>query len=291
MTSLNERTVLTCLHIGSYNGKAIDREITEEVSEHHHADLKDAGRYSKQLIASKFLKPVMSKIGTARKLHRLLTLPWDDDARILSNTGFTHYSDQMRWQRLGVEAAAAEFVAHWAEYINEARTRLGNMFDYEDYPVAEVVGKRFYIDVEIKPVPMAGDFRAELSEASVKAITKDIERRTEERMEKAMDDVFERIAETTGKMAEKLRSFKPRVVGEAGEGVFRDSLVYNLRELAELIPSLNITNDKRLTDLHTQLLADCVAHEPSELRDNEKLRKQTAAAAEKILKKVNGYLA
>ena len=107
MTSLNERTVLTCLHIGSYNGKAVDREITEEVSEQHHADLKDAGRYSKQLIASKFLKPVVSKIGTARKLHRLLTLPWDDDARILSNTGFTHYSDQMRLQRLGVEAAAA----------------------------------------------------------------------------------------------------------------------------------------------------------------------------------------
>jgi hypothetical protein len=291
MTSLNERTVLTCLHIGSYNGKAVDREITEEVSEQHHADLKDAGRYSKQLIATKFLKPVTSKISNARRIHRLLTLPWDDDARILSNTGFNQYTETMRLQRLGVEAAAAEFVAHWAEFINEARTRLGNMFSYEDYPVAEVVGKKFYVDVEIKPVPAAGDFRAELSDAHVKAVTKDIERRTEERLGRAMDDVFERIQDATSKMVEKLRAYKPRVIGEANEGVFRDSLVYNLRELAELIPALNITNDKRLDELHTRLLADCTKHEPDELREDEKLRRKTADAAEKILAKVNSYLA
>ncbi len=291
MTSLNERTVLTSLHIGAYNGKAVDRQVTEEVSERHHADLKDAGRYSKQLIASKYLQPVISKINNTRRVHRLLTLPWDDDARILSNTGFNHYTETMRLQRHSVEAAAGEFAAHWPDYIQEARTRLGNMFDYEDYPVAEVVAKKFYIDVEIKPVPVAGDFRAELSDASVKAITKDIERRTEERLGKAMNDVFERIADATGKMVEKLRAYKPKVIGEAQEGTFRDSLVYNIRELAELIPSLNITGDKRLDELHTRLLADCAAHEPDQLRDNEKLRKQTAAAAEKILKKVNGYLA
>jgi hypothetical protein len=145
--------------------------------------------------------------------------------------------------------------------------------------------------VEIKPVPAAGDFRAELSDAHVKAVTKDIERRTEERLGRAMDDVFERIQDATSKMVEKLRAYKPRVIGEANEGVFRDSLVYNLRELAELIPALNITNDKRLDELHTRLLADCTKHEPDELREDEKLRRKTADAAEKILAKVNSYLA
>lgn len=293
MATLAERTVLTCLHIGSYNGKMIDPEITEEVSDHHHAERRGAGTYTKQLIALKYLKNVSSKINVTRKIHRLLTLPWDDDARILSNTGFVHYSEQMRMQRLAVEAAANTLCTpdSVAEYVHEAKNRLGTMFNHADYPTAENIRKRFWVDVEIKPVPTAGDFRAELDANLVKSITKDIERRTEERMEKAVDDVFQRIAECTERMVERLRAFKPATVIDAAENTFRDSLVWNIRELAELIPSLNITNDKRLDDLHTKLLSDCTKHEPEKLRQDAKLRQQTADAAEKILKKVNSYLA
>lgn len=291
MTALSERCMLTSLHISSWNGRAVDRQVTEEVSEKHHADLKDAGRYSKQLVASKYLKNVTSKINVTRRIHRLLTLPWDDSARILSNVGFIHYTDQMRMQRQAVEAAANEFCNQLPEFIHEAKARLGTMFDQEDYPQAENLRKQFAVDVEIKPVPSAGDFRAELSDAHVKAITKDIERRTNERMESAVNDVFERIADCTGKMVERLRAYSPGNVGTAAEGQFRDTLVWNIRELADLIPSLNITSDKRLQDLHTALLADCTVHEPDALRNDSKLRKQTADAAERILKKVNTFMA
>jgi hypothetical protein len=291
MTVLNERCVLSCLTVGGWNGKMIDRDVTEGVSEKYHADRFDAGRYSKQLVATKYLKNVSSKISVTRRVHRLLTLPWDDSARILSNTGYLHYTEQMRLQRHAVEAAATAFCEQLPEFIHEAKARLGTMFDQGDYPLAEVLRKKFYVDIEIKPVPTAGDFRAELSDAHVKAITKDIERRTDQRMKAAVDDVFKRIADATSKMVERLRAFKPATVTEEAENTFRDTLVWNIRELAELIPSLNITDDKRLRDLHTALLADCTVHEPQKLRDDAKLRAKTADAAEKILKKVNTFMA
>jgi hypothetical protein len=287
---LSERTVLTSLHIGSWTGNAIDRQVTEEVSETHSADITGAGRYSKQLIAKRFLQQVNSKISVTRRVHRLLTLPWDDDARILSIQGYQHYTEQMRLNRLATEAAAAEFVSHYDSHIHEARTRLGSMFNREDYPAADVILKKFYIDVEIKPVPEAGDFRAELTNQSVEAITKDIERRTDQRLEAAVNDVFKRISDCAARMVERLRAYKP-VEGGRAENSFKDSLVWNIKELADLLPSLNITGDKRLDDLQAKLLDDLTSNSPEILRDNERLREQTANKAEAIMKKVEKYLA
>lgn len=291
MSRLSERAVLAGLHIGTWSGTLHDRDVTEEVSDSHKADRKDSGRYVKQLISKKALHHVGSHISAARRAHKLLTLPWDDlGTRILSNRGYIAYTDQMRLRTQAVNAAAHEFCANYDQYVNEAKTRLGSMFSQEDYPSAENVQKKFYVDVEIKPVPEAGDFRAELSNDSVKAIVKDIETRTEARLQAAVNDVFERIADVTGKMVERLRLYKPSADGSRPEHTFKDSLVYNIQELADLIPVLNITNDIRLDALQQRLLNDLVEHSPDLLRDDERLRNKTADAAEKILKKVQGFL-
>ena len=89
---LSERTILSCLHVKAWSGNATDRDVTEEVSETHKADVVGAGRYTKRLVSLKFLREVNSKINTARSTHRILTLPWDDSARIMSTTSYNHYS-------------------------------------------------------------------------------------------------------------------------------------------------------------------------------------------------------
>jgi len=292
MSKLSERAMLAALHTGSWSGAAHDQQVTEEVSESHKAAERDAGRYTKQLVASKFLRHVSGKMGVARRVHRLLTLPWDDDGtRILSCAGHKHYTEQMRLMRHTIEAAAGEFVKGMPDYIKEARERLGTMFDSADYPDADEVRKKFYVDVEIKPIPEAGDFRAQLSDASVKAIVKDIEQRSNARIEAAMNDVFERIAGVTGRMAERLRAYKPVVVEGEKKTVLQDTVIYSIKELADLLPSLNITNDPRLVTLQKQLLKDLVEHSPEVLRADPKKRNQTADRAEAIFRKVSSYLA
>jgi len=280
--------MLSSLHLSAWSGQAVDRQVTEETAESHNADLKDSGRYSKQLVSKKALRKVLGKIAVTRQTHKLLTLPWDDSARILSAQGYMHYTQQMRLHRLAVEAAAKEFAASFDKHIKEAKTRLGTMFNKADYPDAGEVAKRYVVDVEIKPIPDAGDFRTKLADNTLKAITKDIERRTQERIENAVKDVFERVVAVTGKMAERLNAYED---AEGQEGTFRDSLVYNVAQLADLLPSLNIADDKRLDDLAKQLKADLVQHSPEVLRSDAKVRKQTALKAEKLAKKVGQYLA
>lgn len=288
---LSERAMITTLSMGIWSGRLIDREVTDEVSETHKADLRDAGVYSKQLISKKFLRDITSAASVARQTHKLLTLPWDDNGdRILTATGYQHYTDQMRLRRHHFEANVVQFCKGIPGYITEAKVRLGTMFDSEDYPSKDEIQKKFSYDVEIKPVPESGDFRTKLSDASIKAITKDIEARSDARVEKAMQDVFKRVYDVTEKMSERLRAYKPADEGEPSENRFKDSLVYNVKEQADLLSSLNITGDPRVEQLQKQLLAELVEHSPEILRSNDRIRNKTADKAEAILAKVKKYM-
>src|SRR5262249_52015514 len=152
--------------------------------------------------------------------------------------------------------------------------RLGNMFDPENYASSEGIKEAFYFDVEIKGISEAADFRAKLTDDSVKAIVKDIERRQDERLQSAMNEVYNRVLEVTGHMVERLKNYQPPTGKKKGEkGVnFQDSTVYNIKELADLLPALNLTNDQRLIDLQQRLLDDLVEHSPEILKANPKIR-------------------
>lgn len=293
---LSERAILVTLHTGAWTGSLVDKQVTEEVSEANNAAKNGAGRYNKQIVASRFLSAVNSKVSQIRRTHFALSLPWEDSgARILATRGYENYCEQIRNGRIMVEAAAREFVKGMDVYIDEAKVRLGDMFDAADYPEADEILSRFYVEYETQQVPEAGDFRAALTKDQVKAVVKDIEARTNERVQIAMHSAFERIADVTGKMAEKLRDFEPatgKAKGQRGKAAFRATLVYNVKELAELLPSLNITGDKRLDQLQKDLLKLCDPDMPPEvLRIDAKARAKMAKQADDVFKKVSEYLA
>jgi len=291
MSLLSERVMLASLRIGSWSGTLFDGNVTEEVSERHNAE-KGAGRYNKQIVSRKFLHPVTSKIAAARTAHRVLTLPWlDDGPRALYCPTYAQYAQTMRIARQDVQAAASEVAAHRGEAMAEARQRLGSMFEEKDYPSADEIKERYYVDAEISPMPEAQDFRAKLSDDAVKAITKDIERRSADRLERAVADVYQRVGQVVQKMSERLKMYEPGVGEEPAKHTFRDTLIYNVKEVADLIPLLNITGDPALDKLAKQLCDDLVEYSPEELKCNDKIRQQTAAKADKIFNKVKKYMA
>ena len=71
---------------------------------------------------------------------------------------------------------------------------------------------------------------------------------------------FQRVYDAVGRMAERLSTYEPSSAEDNAKNTFRDSLVYNVVELADLLPSLNITDDQRLTDLAKRLKADLAEH-------------------------------
>lgn len=289
---LQERALLVRLTVHQWNGQKTDRKVTEEVAVTHSAE-RDAGRYSKQLISKKALKKITSICSGARTSHYVLTLPWSDDGnRIISTEGYQHYADNIRGYRQRLEDAVDEFLINYNEHVKEAKIRLGTMFDEEDYPDPDTLYNKFSFEVEENSVPSASDFRAKVSDEEAKVIMKDIERRSEQRLKQAMNDVWQRIFKVAERMAEKLESYVPANAKgiSAAENHFRNSLVDNVKELADLLPSFNLDNDKKLNELHKEILEDLCKYDAEELRQDDKARRQTAKKAAAIRDKVSKYM-
>lgn len=290
-SKLSERAMLARLSVSSWSGMALDQAVTEEVNESYKANKKSAGRYNKRLVDSKFLKGVNAAHSAARAVHKTLTLPWEDDGtRILTTAGYMNYTSKMKDCRIKAEGEVKQFILEMPDAIKEAKVRLGDMFDIEDYPSAAELREKFAFDVEITNLPEAGDFRAKLTDETTKNIIRDIERRVNKRLENAMSDVFVRIRDLVSKMSERLHDYAPAKGDTKAKGVIRESLVYNIYELAELLPSLNVTDDPRIIALQKELMTDLVEHSPEILRTDDKARKSTLTKADKILKKVEQYL-
>lgn len=285
---LSERTMLAQLHISSWSGMTLDREVTDKTNADFNA-AKEAGRYNKRLVASSFFSEVSKAHSQARSIHRLHTLPWEDDGtRVLASAGYINYTAKMKDAKHNVQTAVKAFLLSRDEYIKEGKMRLGNMFNVDDYPSTDELKYKFDFDVEIKPMPESNDFRAKLSDETTKVILKDIERRCNERVERAVKDVFSRVIESVGILKSRLKEYTD--VKDGKRNVIRDTVIYNVNDLADILPSLNITGDPRIDELAVQLKADLVEFSPEILRVDPKARQDTISKADKLLKKVQAYM-
>ncbi len=287
---LASRAMLCGLTIRQWSARRLDKKVTDEINTSHGAAA-DAGRYNKALVAKDALAGIVTAANAARSLHYARTLPWlDEGARILPAAGFEAYSNAMRDLRHAFEAAVAAFVAAYPSYVDDARVRLNGMFDPADYPEASEIADPFAFGVRILPVPDAADFRVDLADAQADEIRAAIESAARDALANATRDAWSRVAEVTGRMVERLNAFKPGGPNGRAENVFRDSLVENVRELASILPGLNLTNDPALARIAERMESDLCQHDAADLRESDVLRRDTAKAAADILAEVSDFL-
>jgi len=289
---LATRAMLAGLKVTQWTARRLDKRITDEVN-HQHGAAADAGRYNKALVAKTALADIVAATNAARAYHYSRTLPWlDDGARILPAAAYIGYTARMRGLRADFEAAVDRFCEAYPSYVTDAQQRLGTLYDAQDYPHVSQIRRRFDFGIRILPMPDASDFRAGLSDHQAAEIRAEIEATTRAALEGAMRDAWDRIAETVGRMVERLNAYKPAPgVGARAEGVFRDSLVENVRDLVAVLPSFNLTGDAFLTALTARMEEQLCAFDACELREDEALRKSTADAAQAILADMADYLA
>jgi hypothetical protein len=289
---LATRAMLASVHISVWTARKVDKKVSAETNAANYAS-SDAGRYNKALLAKEALAAVTTAASTARLAHYSKTLPWmDDGARILPAAAYDKYTADLRAIRFQFETAVAEFVSNYSNYVADARRRLGDMYNADEYPEPAQIESKFKFETRILPMPDATDFRVDIGDSIAAQIRADISRDTHIALESAQRDVWNRIAGVVGHMVEKLGEYKPATrKGDKVTGIFRDSLVENIRELVDILPALNLTADPYLADVIARLARELCAHDADTLRESDHIRETTAANAAKILADVSDFLA
>ncbi len=278
--SLTNKAMLVHLSISQWTGRKYDKAVSAKVAQDYNTE-ESAGRYNKVLIAEKAIKEISKIVTEVREFHYANTLPWSDwGDRVLPSANYLVYMQAMQSYKEKFNASVQKFILNYPSLVEEARIRLNGMFRADDYPSAGQIGDRYNFDMYITPLPDAGDFRVSLQSAEVDRIQQDIESRVKDRSQTALNDLWTRLHTAVGHMVDRLSD---------DEKIFRDSMVTNIVELADLLPRLNVFEDPNLDKIIKEVQSRLCSYQPQQLRDDQTVRKQAAKDAKSILDAMAGY--
>jgi len=280
---LNTKAMLVTLSISYWYARKYDKKESKKLTDKHSVTEK-AARVTKNLfpVESESYQAIVSAHGAARQEHYRLTLPWTDGgSRILLANNYEKYTEAMRPKRSDFDTSWHTFVGEYPALYESAKINLKTLWKQEDYPSASDMPNKFSFSIKVLPLPEADDFRVSLGADDIEAIKDQIRDDTKASIAEAMKDPYDRLFKVVFKMAEKLHDRK---------GIFHDSLLGNIEDLIDLLPSLNLTQDPKLIEMGEQIRAALTSYEPETLRKNNKVRKNVAEKADQICNDLAGFM-
>src|SRR5260370_10566921 len=285
---LQDTEMSASLNSAVWSAKKYDKKVSKEVADKHGMSDSSLGRYNKSLVAKKSLEKI-NKIATAARadFHKF-SLPWDDNGtRILTSAGFFKLAEAMRKHNNDFLPAKDEVIENYPEMVEQAKTDSKGLFNPDDYPAKAEISNKFRYAWRVRPLPDAGDFRVKLSDTETALIQQQITADVQESVKHAMQDIWARMQDVIQAAANKLKAYK--VTADGVENPFRDSLIQNIKDLLEIIPALNLTEDPKVAQF-ASYMKQLVKYDANTLRDNDGTRMQIAKAADDILTKMQAYV-
>jgi len=212
----------------------------------------NAARVSKSLDAGNEepLKRIRQLVTEARTIFYTYTMPWYyDGTGILPATLWQPLNTKMTDKALELGQAVDEFILiHYPAIKAAAPGNLGELYDEKDFPSGAELRRRFRLEWSIDPLPMADDFRVNIADDDADMIRADIEDRTTRKINEGIRQAWTRAFDAVQHMADTLPKYH---TGETKK--LYESVIGNVREIAEILPALNILRDPALDAIADQI--------------------------------------
>jgi len=286
---IQNQAVLVAVNITKWSNAKTDHAITEEVTLSKGAQ-GNMIRVRKNLIKSAVVKALSRIAGQIRNnLLGDLCAPWGAGEYLLPVELIDQFDREWEKYEDHWNANLRELGNEYDNSVDQAQKILGDAFDPSDYPSKEEILAKYSLSKKIRNLPSGDDLRIALPQAKLDKMKADIEADVTSSIEGAMQKVHERVAETLAHLIEKLSEFGVDAKTGKATGVFRDSTVTNLTDLASILPSLNLTGDPKLTEASNSLLTQLRDLDPEKIRNSESHRKVIVTKAKDVADKLSGF--
>lgn len=278
--SISSSAMLVELNISVWTGRKFDKTVSAEIDVQKHTTTR-AGNYHKKLFADEPKFDAISKYaGNARTYHYFATMPWSDSGlRLLTTAMYFDYHKKVTEMEQEFYKLVGDFLADYDNMIARAHTKLGNLFNPEDYPSMDEIQNKFRFSVKYQPVPEVGDFRVNVGNDALQQLNESYATYYQEQLTSAYKDVWERTHEALKNMSEKLAGEKKQI--------FRDTLVTNVRDMIDLLDRFNVTDDPKMRQAKTKMESALLGITPDALREDDDLRLDTKSKVDALLKEFN----
>lgn len=280
--NIANRGILVRLIVRQWGATQSDSEVSASVAVSYEASTQ-AGTYVKKLAESYLFQDFTAVANEARSYHLSHTVPWLDGGwRILPTTKVWEYRERM--SNLMQEARSiAEKIGERRDLIRtSAKSRLGKMFKEEDFPTAEALRDKFSVNIGMMPIPNVSDFRLDLDKEQLDVLRKNVEEELTERNSVILRDLWQRLYNAVQHMHERLKGDDRKR--------FRSNMLDNVREMANLLPDLNILGDAELDNMAQEIREKLCKTEVEQLRTQPEKRQDVVKAANDILSKMSAFV-
>ncbi|RQS11596.1 hypothetical protein [Burkholderia sp. Bp8998] len=273
ITDLKSKVMLSSVTISTWVARRYDGKVTEEVEKSHHA--RGIGRFNKRLLPehAPSYAEVVSIGNRIRSYYYGRTLKYDQlGVRLLPTMIYMDVAERMRAMKDEFDLAVSVFLTNYLDLKERARAEMNGLYNEADYPsLAELSGK-FGIKLSVLPFPDASQFGVDLPNDVLTNLRTEIDQHVFESIKTANNDLVGRLYEAVSTMANRLY---------ASSNVRMD-VANHVRELCELLPKLNFSNDPKLAHILEQAKTHLATHTGAELKESNVLRSQVAAKATEI---------
>lgn len=283
--------MLVDISFRAWGGERVNSTISDEVVQAHHATA-DAGKFRMKLLASADaeLKAVRAEIVALRSFVYSRTLPWSlnsegakKGSRLIATADAMQFLADTARRKGSYDASVIELQSVWDARVQQALANLGGMADPNAYPKAADVPNLFSVVIELRPMPLVGDFsRLSVPAALAEALGERLADQARTQVTNAMTDLRDRLTAEVQRMAEQL--------GKAGAGEktkLYETLLTNTGSLCDLARSMNLTGSQKFSDLIDKIEQDLLRYPIETLREDRGTAALVAGHAKAVLTDIN----
>lgn len=276
--------VLVSLNISNWDANTQDRRISAEVAQAHSVQDQRLCRLRKSLLPkSEEMKKLFSVMRAARTFHYENTHTWmHDGPRILPTQNFDAYMAKMRALKSEFESAVIDFVNQYDAIRANAKQVLGSLYNEEDYPQVSTLRGRYSFDIKIQPMPASdGLLQLGLEPEDAEEFRRKLEADMAETMQRANRRLWEDLYSRIERLYAKLCDDKSHV---------REETIEAVRNLADLLPKMNITNDTRLDALAQKLQASLKGLSANKLKTDDSVRQKAMEDTRNVFNVMQAFM-
>ena len=268
-----------------------DKKVTEEAKKINHVDPGvDAGSFNKLVLPDMVeLDKIKSYISRSREEFYLRTSPWGEQRGVRVGKAEFHM-EMMEWfgeRQSGLDPLKDAFAAAYPSTVARMEFTLNDMFDPNDYPPLDRVLDRFQLVLSVTPLPNVKDIRIleeiplHVRQEIEQQITKDLEASHAATVAHAFAQLYKPIAH----MASALKKYHD---GESKK--LYDSVVENVRLMAEMATRINVARDPRLEQFAVDAEKLVENLTTKDLKESDGARVLAAKKAQALADKIAKYL-
>lgn len=282
--SLASKSMYVSLNQRFWQAHAADRKLAMDVEKKASADNRTM-RVLKQLAPTDYLLPIKRLAIYGREQHERLTLPGlQKGQQLLATRNFDEYVEIQGAIKDHFFEAVRTFCSLYPEIVDSAPKRLGKAYNASDFPEHSKIKTYFDYQIRFSPVPEVSNWLLDdVDNADIEKLRNEVENEKNEMFREATKALFERASGVLENLASQAMNYEE---GQTNGAALRDATINTVKDMADLISSMNITSDPILESVGKEMRKHFAMMDAKSLRTDQKERKDVAAVAARLLAKL-----